>query len=89
MKFKVLGLDVPVIAQALDGIHDGWFLPETKEILVDESASDETKYETALHEVGHAFCYRSGLSQVLNEQTEEMFCELLSSFIKDNFDLKR
>lgn len=57
-------------------------------VVVCSTLTDKKEIEaTYIHELVHAVMFRLGYHQVVHGQAAELFCENMSAFIYENFDL--
>lgn len=83
-KLNVLGQKITVkIKKIEDPNTDAEFNYDTKTITI--RPNDSAKFKSMCHELGHAYWHRAGLYQAnRNAETEEIFCETLSSLLDEN-----
>lgn len=83
-KLDVLGSKVTVKIKKIEDENTvAEFCDKTNTITI--QPTDENKYKSLLHELGHAYWLRSGIFQATrNEEIEEVFCETFSHLIYDN-----
>lgn len=63
----------------------GWFDSQKKEILVQKES--EYKFQTPLHECGHALLIRLGFNQTsLHKDNHELIVEAFSVMLDENWD---
>ena len=51
-------------------------------IVIRKSRNKQYMHRTYLHEIAHAYAYESGLYEILTAETQEMFAQTLSGFLK-------
>lgn len=51
-------------------------------ISVDASLKGLVLRRVLYHEIGHAYCYESGLHEIMSHQALEMFCQTFSGLIE-------
>jgi Zn-dependent peptidase ImmA (M78 family) len=54
-----------------------------KVIYLEKNQDDQTKKETTIHEMAHAFMFISGIDQKLSESEAEMYAQLWTAFFHD------
>lgn len=69
-----------------NGLHG--FCDKRKKIIVLDSKLNAETIHTLVHELIHAVCGRTGLSQAISGETEEIIAENIASVICENFELK-
>jgi len=65
---------------------DGACFVSEKRIVLKSGADDADRLKTLLHEFGHSFIAESGFWQIIKDDTEEIFCELLSHVLFTNLE---
>jgi len=56
---------------------------ENKIIYLEKDQAPHTKIETLVHEVTHFFLELTGISQKLDGETNEMYCQLITALFVD------
>jgi Zn-dependent peptidase ImmA (M78 family) len=87
---QVFGATVPVIVKALPQGFEGLFDPQTNEIFINESVSEENFYGILYHELIHAIFSRTGLNQAhgMAPDIEEVIAENISTWLRENAEVK-
>jgi Zn-dependent peptidase ImmA (M78 family) len=56
---------------------------DKKMIYIEKSQTDESKYDTLIHEATHYFLILAGLDQRISESENEIYCQLITAFFND------
>jgi Zn-dependent peptidase ImmA (M78 family) len=56
---------------------------DNKIIYLEKNQPDQSKVETLVHEATHFFLELTGISQKLDEDTNEMYCQLITALFVD------
>jgi hypothetical protein len=83
---NILGRIVPVKIGETDDGNCGEY--HKKAITIIDGLSDEDFMVTLLHEGGHAFFDRIGLTGHIHSTTEEVIVEGFATWITENFDIR-
>lgn len=87
---NILGQKVKIIEMDLEGSLLGFYKYKEQFIALEEKEDCHTpdKMNTLIHECVHAVFHRSGVTQALSNELEEVICENIATMIIENFDLK-
>ena len=87
-KFKVFGLEVPIITSKdlVDQGVAGMYHIDEKKITVDETHKDNL--QTLMHEGGHAVFERLGWNQCIPQEVIEIIVDTYPKFIFENFKVE-
>jgi Zn-dependent peptidase ImmA (M78 family) len=81
-KIKVLGQSWKIVTKSLDTDCFGLCCPGERTIYIDSEMHPCQLAATLLHEFCHAVFSVSGANNLLDEQVEEMLCEVLASALE-------
>lgn len=91
----ILGRDVVVFEvsdddMVQDDLNDGLFCHETFIISIRKSiTNDDYKMRCLAHELGHAFIYRAGLCDSLDDKSEECLAECIGNLLIESFGVDK
>ncbi len=86
---NILGEKVKIIESDLQGALLGAYLYRERVIQIEKKEiHTPDKMSTLIHEMVHAVFARSGVTQAISNELEEIICENIATMITENFDLK-
>lgn len=86
--FNVFGKTVAI--EVVEDLEDaGQFCSRQSLIKVLKEKDKGQQQLHLLHEFVHAICYRTGLTQAISSELEEVVCEVISHAFYENFKLTR
>lgn len=87
---NILGQKVKIVEMDLEGSLLGFYKYKEQYIAIEEKEDSHSpnKLNTLIHEMTHAVFHRSGVTQALSNELEEVICENIATMIIENFDLK-
>jgi Zn-dependent peptidase ImmA (M78 family) len=56
---------------------------DKKMIYIEKNQTDESKFDTLIHECTHFFLILAGMDQKISESENEMYCQLITAFFND------
>lgn len=84
MKINVFGRSITVkYVSKVEGGNMGLYDKEKHIIYIDKNLKGDARYVTEWHELGHAFLNRLGWEEVMDDNTQELFCEQLGSLLTE------
>lgn len=66
----------------------GQYNPQNKTIQLESDQSNDELCKSLIHESIHAMAHRTGISQSISRELEEIFAESVSNLIFDNFNVQ-
>lgn len=85
----VFGAKIPVKKEDLSEVPVyGYFRSDTMEITIDKKLKGQTELHTLLHELVHALLHRTGVTQAISHDVNEIISENVATTMVENFEIR-